>query len=138
MAQDTGGNILIGLVTYRTLQLGLGVTSAIEQQLHLFELLAGQIPWLVDHNSQRRRLVELLADKVVKAIEIILRFGVAAICWASASPNWRNFISEVLGSKLKALSAAMARSNNMGPCSDRKSKFDLDSTLAISNNTPEQ
>jgi hypothetical protein len=41
-------------------------------------LLAGQVFGAIDHHGQRGRLVELLAHKVVEAVEVVLGLAVAA------------------------------------------------------------
>ncbi|MNJ59857.1 hypothetical protein D3C77_555600 [compost metagenome] len=79
MAYDAGGDVLIGLAAPGTLQVGLLETGTVEQQLDLLELGSGEVAWGIDHRHQRRIAVDLLADEVGEAIQIVLWPAIGAV-----------------------------------------------------------
>ena len=71
VADDAGGDLLVGLVAPGAFEVGFGVAMLVQQQAYLAQLLAGEIAGPVDHHGEGRRLVELVVDKVVEALQVI-------------------------------------------------------------------
>lgn len=83
MADDAGGNFLVGGAVPGAFQRGLAVAGAIQQQSYFLQGLAGQVAGAVDRHAQRHGLIELVLDEVVEALQVVGGLLVHAVILAT-------------------------------------------------------
>ena len=79
IANDAGGNILIALIAPCSFEISFCKAVLIQKQAYFLQLFAGQVSGPINNRRQGSRLVDLIANKAYKTVDIIFRLFVFAI-----------------------------------------------------------